>query len=73
MLAIATKCCDLCGNPAKVMEVELTPKFVLFDEKEGKGYTVCRDCFEIAWKGAKPEDRYWNLDAQCAVFSHRAA
>ena len=67
--------CAFCDNVAPVDELEGFPKYVIgdfTDHDKVKGdplvsFEVCRDCFELAYRGSTVENRRWNVTAQCVV------
>lgn len=63
--------CAFCDNRAECNEVEGFPKYVIGDAHivgdEQVAHVLCRDCFELAYRGADVEHRRWNISAQSVV------
>lgn len=59
--------CAFCENCAPIDVCEGFPKFVVIDDTNLNSYIVCRDCFDIAYRGADETHRHWNISAQCVV------
>ena len=59
--------CAFCENCAPVDSLEGFPKYVVVDDVQFRYFMVCRDCFEIAYRGATESHRRWNVSAQCVV------
>jgi len=61
--------CVFCGSCVPVDACEGFPKFAAIDDANLKSYIMCRDCFEIAYRGADEDHRHWNISAQSIVLA----
>jgi len=60
--------CSFCENEAQVDECELFPKYVVFDRVTRESAIVCRDCFELWYRGASEGNRNFRPASQSTVY-----
>lgn len=60
--------CFFCDNEAPTQDGEFFPKYVIVKTKTMESVIVCRDCFELWYKGAAECNRTFRPTSQSTVY-----